>query len=374
MYLESHSNKKDLPMTAMENFIGHAQLQEEYEVCISKGLVPYVRSSPGIGKSDSAKKFAAKHRLKVIDMRLSQCTPEDLQGYPMREGDKAVFTPFNVFPLEGEPLPTEDILNEDGEKIGTREYDGWLLLLDELSSANKAVQAAAYKIILDRQVGSFTLHPRCAMIACGNLITDKAVVHKMSTALQSRLVHYQLQVTVDEWTDWALENDIDHRISAFVNFDTNMLMNFNPDHEDHTFACPRTWEFLNRTMNGVTVDRSAHMPRICGTIGSGAGMEFISFCEVYNELPKWDHIIDPKINEALTPPVEPTAKFAVISWIGAEVESKHVENVLPYIKKFGGEFQMLFCRHILRRLPNMDRDSELFRKFSMGIIAKANRM
>ncbi|WP_299198256.1 MULTISPECIES: hypothetical protein [Pseudomonadota] len=347
-------------MTAMENFIGHTQLQEEYEVCISKGLVPYVRSSPGIGKSDSAKKFAAKHNLELIDIRLSQCTPEDLQGYPMREGDKAVFTPFNIFPLEGEPLP--------------KGKNGWLLLLDELSSANKAVQAAAYKIILDRQVGSFNLHPNCGMIACGNLITDKAVVHKMSTALQSRLVHYQLQITVDEWTEWALEHNIDHRISAFVNFDNNMLMNFNPDHEDHTFACPRTWEFLNRTMNNITVDRSAHQPRICGTIGSGAGMEFISFCEVYNDLPKWDHIIDPKINEALTPPPEPTAKFAVISWIGAEVEKKDVENVLPYIQKFGGEFQMLFCRHILRRLPNMDRESEEFRKFSMKIISKANRL
>lgn len=351
-------------MTAMENFIGHAQLQREYEVCISKGLVPYVRSSPGIGKSDSAKKFARKHNLKIIDIRLSQCTPEDLQGYPMRDGNKAVFTPFDIFPLEGEPLPLDDQGNE---------MNGWLLLLDELSSANKAVQAAAYKIILDRQVGSFKLHDKCGMIACGNLITDKAVVHKMSTALQSRLVHYQLQITVDEWTDWALENKIDHRISAFVNFDNAMLMNFNPDHEDHTFACPRTWEFLNRTMKDQDVDRSEHSARICGTVGSGAGMEFMSFCEVYHDLPKWDHIVDPKINDALKPPAEPTAKFAVISWIGTEIEKGDIDNVLPYISKFGGEFQMLFCRHVLGRMPNMDRESEEFRKFSMKIISKANR-
>lgn len=346
-------------MSAMENFIGHEQLQEEYAICIRKGLVPYVRSSPGIGKSDSAKKFAKEKRLKLIDLRLSQCTPEDLQGYPMREGNKAVFTPFSLFPLEGEPLP-------EG-------YDGWLLLLDELSSANKAVQAAAYKLVLDRMVGSFNLHPRCGIICCGNLITDKAVVHKMSTALQSRLIHYQLHITVNEWTNWAVENKIDHRINAFVNFDNNMLMNFNPDHEDHTFACPRTWEFLDRTMNDVEVDRELHQPRICGTVGSGAGMEFISFCEIYKDLPKWDHITDPKINEALRPPAEPAARFAVVSWIGAEIEPDEIETVIPYIKKFGGDFQMLFCRHVLRRFPNMDRQSDVFAKFSMGIISKALR-
>lgn len=346
-------------MAEMNNFIGHAKLQEEYEVQIRAGLVPYVRSSPGIGKSDSVKQFAEKNRLSLIDLRLSQCTPEDLQGYPMREGDKAVFTPFSIFPLEGETPP-------EG-------YDGWLLLLDELSSANKAVQAAAYKLVLDRQVGSFNLHERCAIICCGNLITDKAVVHKMSTALQSRLIHFQLDVDVNEWTNWAVKNDIDHRIVAFVNFDNNMLMNFSPDHEDNTFACPRTWEFLNRTMKDVDIDRVAHTPRIVGTIGNAAGQEFISFCEVYNDLPKWEHLIDPKINDALKPPPEPAAKFAVVSWIGTELDEDEVEVVLPYVKKFGGDFQMLFCRHILRRFPNMDRKSKLFATFSTSIISKALR-
>ena len=102
----------------------------------------------------------------------------------MREGNKAVFTPFSIFPLENDPIP--------------QGYDGWMLLLDELSSANKQVQAAAYKLILDRQVGSFNLHPNCAIVAAGNKITDKAVVTQMSTALQSRLIHYELSVSVDD--------------------------------------------------------------------------------------------------------------------------------------------------------------------------------
>ena len=351
-------------MPAMDNFIGHTQLQEEYEMCVRKGLVPYVRSSPGIGKTDSVKQFAKKNKLEVIDLSLSQCSPEDLQGYPMREGNKATFTPFDMFPLEGEPLPKD----EKG-----KELDGWVLLLDELSSANKPVQAAAYKLILGRMVGSYNLHPRCAVIACGNLITDKAVVYQMSTAMKSRLIHYQLETTVPEWTEWAINNNIDHRIPAFINFDNKQLMNFNPDAEDNTFACPRTWEFLNRYTKDEEIDREQHTARILGTVGSAAGLEFLSFCEVYKELPKWEYLVDPRISETLKPPTEPAAKFAIVSWIGSEAQLEEVDTLIPYIKKFGGDFQLLFCRQILRRFPNLDRQSKVFSQFSMSIISKALR-
>jgi len=117
------------------------QLEIEIDVCTKANVVPYVVSSPGIGKSSIVAQVAKKNKLKLIDLRLSQCTPEDLQGFPMRTGDKATFTPFDIFPLEGEEVP-------EG-------YNGWLILLDEMSSAPKSVQAAAYKLILDRQVGSF---------------------------------------------------------------------------------------------------------------------------------------------------------------------------------------------------------------------------
>ena len=106
-----------------------AQVYTEVLTCISAGLTPMVTSSPGLGKSSIIQKLAKDYKLKLLDFRLSQCTPEDLQGYPMRDGNKATFTPFDIFPLEGEEIP-------DG-------YQGWLLFLDELTSAPKGVQAAA---------------------------------------------------------------------------------------------------------------------------------------------------------------------------------------------------------------------------------------
>ena len=101
--------------------------------CMEAGLVPFVTGSPGVGKSDIMRQIAEEYGLVLIDLRLSQCAPEDLMGLPMKEGTglsaRSTFVPFSTFPLEGDQIP-------EGK-------NGWLLFLDEFNSASKSVQAAS---------------------------------------------------------------------------------------------------------------------------------------------------------------------------------------------------------------------------------------
>jgi len=97
--------------------------------CIKVGLVPFLQGSPGIGKSDIVRTIASEFNLKVVDLRLSQCDPTDLSGFPMLLGDKAGYVPMNTFLLENDSLP--------------KGYNGVLLFLDEFNSAPRAVQCAA---------------------------------------------------------------------------------------------------------------------------------------------------------------------------------------------------------------------------------------
>lgn len=45
---------------------------------LAAGLVPFLRGSPGMGKSAMLHDIADEFGLEVIDLRLSQCAPEDL--------------------------------------------------------------------------------------------------------------------------------------------------------------------------------------------------------------------------------------------------------------------------------------------------------
>ena len=45
---------------------------------VASGVVPMLYSSPGMGKSDLVRSIADERGLEVIDLRLSQCDPTDL--------------------------------------------------------------------------------------------------------------------------------------------------------------------------------------------------------------------------------------------------------------------------------------------------------
>jgi hypothetical protein len=314
--------------------------------CINAGLVPFIQSSPGIGKSSLAKEIAAKGNLQLIDLRLSQCAPEDLQGLPMKEminGQmKSVFLPFDTFPLSTDPLPPGK--------------SGWLLFLDEFNSATKATQAAAYKLVLDRLVGNHALHPACAVMAAGNLATDKAIVTSMSTAMQSRLVHIILQVSHSEWIEWANKKDIDYRVIGFMHFQPAKLHNFQPEHQDMTFPCPRTWEFTSALVKGVS-DLIPLRAVLSGAIGPGAAMEFVAFSEEFARIPSLNTIINDPNNTNI--PKELSTRWAILTMLSANTDHGNAKHVIKYITRFRPEEQIIYYRaissrdHTIRSVPEV---------------------
>lgn len=311
---------------------------------IQVDLVSLVTSSPGMGKSSLVAQVAEAGNLKIIDVRLSQCMPEDLQGYPMRDGDVVTFKPFDMFPLEDTPLP-------EG-------YDGWLLFFDELTSSNKQVQAAAYRPILDHEIGSHKLHPKCAIVCAGNKMEDKAVVNALSTALQSRVIHYELEASIQDWTEWAVKTKQDSRIISYLNFSPDKLMSFNPKHNDKTFRCPRTWEFASRRSKGVEdISSLAHF--LSGTLSTAGYTEFKTFCNVYKDLPSYDSIVADPDNAPIHH--EASTQFATIGMLIENTDIKNdLDEVLTYVARFNPDMRIVFMRAIVIREPSVRTTSQNF--------------
>ena len=300
---------------------------------IKAKLVPMVVGSPGCGKSQIVHSIAKEYGLKVIDLRLSQCDPTDLMGFPNIQGSKAGYVPMNTFPIEGDAIP-------EG-------YNGWLLFLDEFNSATPAVQAASYKVVLDRMVGQYHLHKNVAIVCAGNLETDNAIVQSMNTALQSRLVHMELLVDSKEWTDWAASNGIDHRITSFIKFKPSNLFTFQPDHTDKTYACPRTWEFADRLVKSIDSQSPEFLLMLAGTISEGVAREFVSYCKIFNDLPKIEQII--AAPETTVVPAEPSILFAMTGHLAEQANKNNCATVIKYLQRFPVEFQIICIREMIRR-------------------------
>jgi hypothetical protein len=298
---------------------------------IKAKLVPMVVGSPGIGKSDIVHQIAKEYGLKVIDLRLAQCDPTDLMGFPSIKDKKAGYVPMETFPIESDPIPAG--------------YNGWLLFLDEFNSASVAVQAAAYKIVLDRMVGQHKIHPNVAIVCAGNLESDNAIVQPLSTALQSRLAHLELQLDAKEWTEWAFNRGIDHRITDYIQFKPDALYTFQPDHTDKTYACPRTWEFLNRLM--PLSESENFLAMASGVVSEGIAREFLGFLRIYRTLPKVSDIV--KSPKTIDVPAEPSILFAISGSIASNTTNENFKPLLEYVERLPKEFQVVTVRETVRR-------------------------
>lgn len=329
---------------------------------LSAGLVPYVKGSPGIGKSDVAQAIAKELDLKLIDVRLSQCDPTDLNGFPSVNAEgRSTYKPMTTWPLVGDALPFK--YNPDGSPVLVegvhQQYKGWFIFFDELSSASPAVQSASYKILLDRKVGDFDLHPAVKMAAAGNLATDNAVVEDMSTALQSRLIHATMRVDDKAWLKWATLNGVDPRIISYISWKPASLYNFQPDHEGDTFACPRTWKFASDLLTKGNLDMSPNgdavfsRAMLTGTLSEATAREFIAYCNYFSKLPSIEEIIANPMGVPV--PEEIGVLYAMTSSIASGLTEENCEQLFKFLGRMDIEYQIIAMRTAIPRNRNIAR-------------------
>lgn len=311
--------------------------------------VPYLHSSPGMGKSSIMRDVCNHFNLHMIDHRMSTSVPEDLTGLPrFNERNRAEFVAFeDLFPIRGDTIP-------EGK-------DGWMIFLDEFPAAIKQVQAASFKLILDKMVGQKNLHENVVISAAGNLMSDKSIVNPLSTAMQSRVIHLEMRVDYDEWLeDVALTHSYDTRIIAFLAQYPAKLMDFNPNHNNKTFCCPRTWEFMNRFLKGNKPADASRVALFAGTITSAVAAEFVQFCRVYTDMVTLEQVMTNPTTLAL--PSSTDLKWATITSLAEKATERNLDKISEYIERFSVDFKILFYRMVFFNPALKLRDHPVFRK------------
>lgn len=327
------------------------------ELAMRSNIVPFVQGSPGSGKSSVVRDLAIKFNLCLIDMRAADKDPTDFNGFPspdLKRG-KAHFLPMEDFPLEGDEIP--------------KGYDGWLLFLDEFNAADRNVQKAMYKLILDRMIGSKNLHSRVIMICAGNLDTDGAITEDLSTAMQSRLMHITTRTDPDAWIRWAVKANVDWRIVAYIRSFKSQLNTFEKDRDSDelTFACERTWgDFANRLIQQLPnndLNSPLALRALSGVVGEGNARQFIGYSAVFGEIPTIDEIC--KDPQGCSVPDKPSTIYALTGSIATSADEQNVSVLLEYLERIPDEFQAVCIRELAFRSPALKKTAA-FAKWLMN--------
>lgn len=280
------------------------------ERCISVDRPVMVWGPPGTGKSDIVAQIAAAQDRPVIDMRLLIMEPTDLKGIPFYCPDSNTMR----WARPGE-LPGEDEV----------ELHNAILFLDEITAAPPSVQAAAYQLILNRRVGTYELPSGVSIVAAGNRETDRAVAHRMPSALKNRFVHLTVRPGFDDWFEWAINNDIHPDIVGFLKANPGKLFTFDPKSSDNAFATPRTWAFVSSIYDSE-LPESTNRQLIGGTVGHGLAVEFMAHVRLKGQLPDPADVLSGSATELDRSSVNPSAMYSLAIALCYYMK-QHVDNL-----------------------------------------------
>ena len=257
--------------------LGPKAAKRSIQKAIEKRRPVFLWGPPGIGKSDIVKQIGEDAKREVIDVRLALWEPTDIKGIPYYnpEQGKMVWAP----PAE---LPTDP----DSKAI---------IFLDELNSAAPAVQAAAYQLILNRKVGTYELPKGVDLVAAGNRDGDRGVTYRMPAPLANRFVHLEAKVDVDDWTEWAVMNDVHPEVVGYVSFAKQDLYDFDPKSASKSFATPRSWMFVSELLADDDTDTDTLTNLVAGAIGDGLAVKFMAHRKVAGRMPKAIDILEGKV-------------------------------------------------------------------------------
>jgi hypothetical protein len=316
-----------------------------------------IRGGPGIGKSDIFKAHAEMRAKQLggilwrphmignvsgdelenaygyIDSRVLYFDPTDLKGFPAVDLEKQMsyWLPPGQFPLQR---------NVDAGHVPAQgEWN-----FEELPSAPPAVQAATYQVMLDREINGEPIADGWFMVATGNRLGDKGVVSRMPSPLVSRYWHLQLEVSVDQWVEWAMPFGIDERLIAFFKFRPETLMSFDPAkwEQDTPYCCPRTAHILSDLMDAwyETETSKIELDIVQAAVGEAVGSEIYAYLSLFEKLPDIDDIFkDPNGTECPRPD-ELDKIYALSMALARRVTPDTAPAAYTYIARFPKEFEI----------------------------------
>jgi len=315
--------------------ISTSKLIQQLEILLETDMPVFIHGSPGIGKSYIVHDIAQKREWELKDVRLSQLDPVDLRGIPSIVDGQTVWMPPVFFPKES-------------DKEG-------ILFLDELNSAPPSVQAAIYQLILDRKLGEYTLPPSWRIVCAGNRISDRGVVFKLPTPLANRMVHLSVESRFDDFKLFAIKNAFHSFVIGFLGFRPDLLATepITEDDSNPAFATPRTWHFLSDILKKNTKLEEIE-PIIYGTIGYGAGIEFLSYIKVYENIPDIKAIYEgayPDTEHIKSPALLYALVAALVEYFDGS--NQHTEHLFVFSELLPTEFTVLLIKDAIVKDDNI---------------------
>lgn len=268
------------------------------------------------------------------------------------------------------------------EELGAHINTPIILMIDEYGKANPAVKNALLRLMLERKIGSYELHPDSIVFATTNLGAE-GVGDLLPPHARNRITVVTARKPSNmDWIEWGINNGVDHSLLGWVKDNPQLFHSFedvqNPDDNPYifhpraqraAFVTPRSLEAasdilkLREYMDDQTVTGA-----LMGTIGDRGAMDLMAFVKLADDLPSFDSI---KNNpETAQVPKSAAAVCMVVYRTLATIEADWVSEWVTYMCRLDKEAQGMFANGV--RAPRYRAQSAVMTNKSFTSWARAN--
>lgn len=288
----------------------------------------FISGSPGCGKSalgyDLAKQFPFDN---VVDLNLSLLDTPDVAGLALLNGDSDVLS-FKKSPMVA-PLQT-----------------GFnLLIMDEFADATPAMQNLGRRLMWTREVNGLRISPETYVICMSNRTTDKSGAGRVSGKVKNAVSQFTMVSNLDDWVDWAMDNNIDPIEIQFLRFKPDLLDKYDADAD--CSPTPRQWELVNRVPTTLPAD--LYFADVASKVGEGPAAEYVAFRKIFASLISPEEVVMNPTGVKV--PTDLSAQYAIVGSLSNFTNVGNVERVATFMNRLPSDFEVMYWQDSIKRAP-----------------------
>lgn len=253
------------------------------------------------------------------------------------------------------------------EELGAHHGGPIILMIDEYGKANPSVKNALLRLMLERKIGSYSLHPESIIFATTNLGAE-GVGDLLPPHARNRITVVTARKPSNmQWIEWGINAGVDHTLLGWCKDNPQLFHSFddykNPDDNPYiyhpkqqrpAFVTPRSLEAASDILKErMHFDDQTTTAALMGTIGERGAMDLMAFVKLADQLPSLDSIKNSP--ETAKVPTSAAAVCMVVYRTLATIEKDWVSNWMTYMDRLDTEAQGMFANGV--RAPKYGRQA-----------------